>query len=169
MNMLGAQGHFGSTGGKGQFIPASALDFAGHTSAAAPPRQRARLWELNGSVHCSVIGTCLTPAELRRVMGRLARTDIAHLSDHDLHAEAVGLCSRHNPCSKLLQKALDQRHGTVVKQFAKLADETAVMERWREARVSGAIPGAYWAALTHPRSGSRASAASSAMCTCCPT
>ena len=117
-------------------------------------RQRAKLWELNGSIHCSIIGTCLATGELRRAMGKFAKSDVGHLSDHELHSEAVGLCGLHNPCSKLLNKTLDQRHQLVIKQFARLQGEAAVLERWREARQSGDIPGAYWAVLTHPDVGS---------------
>ena len=121
---------------------------------SAGARQRAKLWELNGSIHCSIVGTCLTTGELRRAMGKFAKNDIGHLSDHDLHSEAVGLCGHHNPCSKLLNKTLDQRHQVVIKQFARLQGEAAVLERWREARQAGDIPGAYWAVLTHPDVGS---------------
>ena len=119
----------------------------------APKRQRAKLWDLHDSVHCSVIGTCLTTGELRRVMGKAMSADVSHLSDHDLHARAVGLCSRHDASSKLLQKALDHRHETVVKRFARLRGEAAVMQGWAEARSAGDIPGAYWAVLTHPDTG----------------
>lgn len=96
-------------------------------SLSPPRRQRARLWELSDSVHCSIIGTCLTTGELRRVMGKAVQTDVSRASDHDLHAQAVGLCSQHNASSKLLQKALDQRHETVIKRFARLLGEPAVM------------------------------------------
>lgn len=130
------------------------------TTFAAPPlavpgspRRRAKLWELAASVHCSVIGTCLTTGELRRVMGRFAKTDVSHLSDHDLHSEAVGHCARHNACSKLLGKALDERHQGAIKRLARLDGEAAVLEAWREARGDGDIPGAYWAVLTHPDTG----------------
>ncbi len=115
-----------------------------------PKRQRAKLWELNASVHCSVIGTCLTTAELRRAMGKAAQVDVSGFSDHDLHSQAVSLCSHHNAGSKLLQKTLDARHETVVKRFAPLRSEAAVMQAWAEARRAGDIPGAYWAVLTHP-------------------
>ena len=116
----------------------------------APKRQRSKLWDLNASVHCSIIGTCLTTGELRRVMGKAMSADVSHQSDHDLHSRAVGLCSQHNASSKLLQKALDQRHEIVVKRFARLQGEAAVMQGWAEARCAGDIPGAYWAVLTHP-------------------
>jgi len=120
--------------------------------AGLPPakRQRAKLWELNGSVHCSVIGTCLTTAELRRAMGKVVQADVSGFSDHDLHSQAVSLCGHHNAGSKLLQKTLDGRHETVVKRFAPLQGEAAVMQAWAAARRAGDIPGAYWAVLTHP-------------------
>ncbi len=121
---------------------------------SSPARQRAKLWELNGSIHCSIIGTCLTTGELRRAMSKFAKSDVGHLTDHELHSEAVGLCGVHNACSKLLNKTLDQRHQLVLKQFARLQGEATVMERWREARQAGDIPGAYWAVLTHPDVGS---------------
>ncbi len=125
-------------------IPAAAV------TGQHPKRQRGKLWELNESVHCSIIGTCLTTGELRRVMGKATSADVSRVTDHDLHSRAVGLCSQHNASSKLLQKALDQRHDTVIKRFARLQGEVAVMQAWAEARRAGDIPGAYWAALTHP-------------------
>jgi hypothetical protein len=112
-------------------------------------RRRARLWELNAAVHCSVVGTCLTTAELRRVMTKVL-PNAAALGDHDLHSAAVGLCHEASTSAKLLQKALDQRHETAIKRFARLQGEAAVLETWAEARRSGDIPGAYWAVLTHP-------------------
>ncbi len=122
-------------------------------SLPPPQRQRSKLWELNDSVHCSIVGTCLTTGELRRVMGKAVQTDVSRVTDHDLHSQAVGLCSQHNASSKLLQKALDQRHETVIKRFARLLGEPAVMQAWAEARGAGDIPGAYWVVLTHPDAG----------------
>ena len=104
----------------------TALPVAG--TAKPPLRQRTKLWELNDSVHCSIIGTCLTTGELRRVMGKAMAADVSHISDHDLHARAVGLCSRHNTSSKLLHKALDARHEAVIKRFARLEGEAAAMQ-----------------------------------------
>jgi hypothetical protein len=89
--------------------------------------RRARLWELSPNLHCSIVGTCLTAADLRRVMRKIANADITHVTDHDLHSEAVGHCSKNDPCARLLQKALDQRHETVIKRFTKLAGEPGVM------------------------------------------
>lgn len=114
------------------------------------PGQRTKLWQLNDSFHCSIVGTCLTTAELRKVMAKVLKQDVSILSDHDLHSRAVALCSQHNACARAVQKALDQRHHGVVNRFAKLRDEEAVLTAWADARCMGDIPGAYWAVLTHP-------------------
>ena len=130
-------------------MPRTGLN-AGALSVRPPARQRTRLWELSDSFHCSVVGTCLTTAELRKAMARALRRDVSGLTDHELHSQAVGLCSRQGDCAKALQKALDQRHQSAISRFAKLHDEDAVMAQWAEARRAGDIPGAYWAVLTHP-------------------
>jgi hypothetical protein len=123
-------------------------------SPPLPERQtggRTRLWELPDSLHCSVIGTCLTAAELRQLMGRLGLVrDSA--SDHDLHSRAVALAGRAGQAARLLEKALDQRHRLDVARFERAGDEAAVRVLWRAARERGEIPGAYWATLTHPAS-----------------
>ncbi len=122
-------------------------------SLPAPKRERSKLWELNESVHCSVIGTCLTTRELRRAMGKVVQTDVSVFTDHDLHAQAVGLCNGANAAAKILQKTLDRRHEAIIKRFSRLQGETAVLAAWAEARKEGDIPGAYWAVLTHPDTG----------------
>jgi len=119
-------------------------------SLPAPKRQRSKLWELNDSVHCSIIGTCLTTRELRRAMAKVVQSDVSVFTDHDLHAQAVGLCNGPNAAAKILQKTLDRRHEAIIKRFSRLQGEAAVLAAWAEARKEGDIPGAYWAVLTHP-------------------
>ncbi len=119
-------------------------------SALSTTRHRLKLWEISGVFHCSIIGTCLTTSELRRVMAKVASADLAGFNDHALHTDAVNLCGQRNTGSKLLQKSLDQRHQTVIKRFAAARTEAAVMALWDDARRAGDIPGGYWAVLTHP-------------------
>src|SRR5215470_17432321 len=83
------------------------------TGSAAPalrsqPRgQRARIWELAGHLHCSIIGTCLSTGELRSLLTKLGLAKPG-ASDHELHGQAVSLAGRRDQAAKLLQKALDQ-------------------------------------------------------------
>jgi small-conductance mechanosensitive channel len=60
------------------------------------------------------------------------------------------LAGRQEAGAKLLQRALDRRHGLTIKQFAKAKDEEALSGLWDESVQNGEIPGAYWALLSHP-------------------
>ncbi len=110
----------GMPDGVGLLQAALRRDAADLVPSQPAKRARARLWELNESIHCSIIGTCLTTGELRRVMAKVVREGVSGVSDHDLHSQAVGLCNQHSPAAKLLHKALDQRHELVIKRFAQL-------------------------------------------------
>jgi Uncharacterized protein conserved in bacteria (DUF2325) len=113
------------------------------------PARRTKIWEFSTNLHCSIIGTCLSPGELRQILKKLGLAP-PDSTDHDLHGTAVALAGRHDTGAKLLGKALDQRHKLAVSQFDKADTETAVRALWRDALRNGEIPGAYWATMTHP-------------------
>ncbi len=115
----------------------------------ARPR-RTRIWELGGSLHCSIIGTCLSTAELRHVLVQLKVNGMQAADEHDLHSFGVGLASKRELGAKLLQKALDRRHERAIKAFAAAKDTETLRSLWKDALNKGDIPGAYWAVLTHP-------------------
>ncbi len=120
-----------------------------HGIVADAVRRRTKLWELSAHLHCSVIGTCLSTGELRQILGK-ADLAVAGASDHDLHGQGVLLAGRHDKAAKLLQKALDKGHRLAINQFEKAKTADDVRTLWHEAVKRGDIPGAYWAALTHP-------------------
>jgi hypothetical protein len=62
----------------------------------------------------------------------------------------VLLAGRRHDGAKLLQKALDRKHHVAINQFGRAKTASAVRGLWQEAAERGEIPGAYWAALTHP-------------------
>ncbi|HEY6254373.1 MAG TPA: DUF2325 domain-containing protein [Xanthobacteraceae bacterium] len=115
-----------------------------------PSKRRTQIWELHSSLHCSIIGTCLSSGELRRLLVRLEVQGAATADDHDLHILGVLLAGRAKTGGKHLQKTLDRRHQPSLNQFAKAKDAAAVAALWEEALGRGDIPGAYWALLTHP-------------------
>jgi hypothetical protein len=114
-----------------------------------PAPRRSKIWEFNTNLHCSIIGTCLSNAELRQLLKKFGMASHAH-TDHELHAIAVSLAGRHDDAARQLHKALDHRHKLAVSQFARATTEDAVRMLWRDAVRRGDIPGAYWATLTHP-------------------
>ena len=111
--------------------------------------QRARIWELNSNLHCSIIGTCLSAAELRRLLICLNVAGIETADEHEVHMLGVLMAGRPKEGAKFLQKALDRRHHGALNQFAKAKDDVAIAALWEKAAASGDIPGAYWAVLTH--------------------
>ena len=111
--------------------------------------RRTKIWEFDANLHCSIVGTCLSTADLRQIL-RKAGVPVAGCSDHELHKVAVGLAARQDDAGRMLHKALDHRHKLTVSQFAKADTEAAVLAMWRGAVRRGEIPSAFWATLTHP-------------------
>ena len=116
--------------------------------APSRPRRR-RSWELDDSLHCSIIGTCLTAHELRRLLRKLG-LGADDATDHELHGIAVALAGRQDGGAKLLNKLLDERHRLAIRRFDAAEDAAALLRLWHAAAEAGEIPGAYWATLTHP-------------------
>lgn len=116
---------------------------------AKPPTPR-KIWEMDGSLHCSVIGTCLTSGELRTLIGKFHPPLATKPTEHTLHTIAVAAASKHDLLSKQIQKALDRRHAAALRQFGAAKSVETLRALWAEARQAGEIPGAYWAILTHP-------------------
>jgi hypothetical protein len=114
------------------------------------PKRRAMIWDLHHSTHCSIIGTCLSTAELKRLLLKLEVAGAETADDHDLHMLGVMLAGRPQAGAKVLQKALDRRHDAAIRQFARAKDTVQLTALWEEALGRGEIPGAYWAILTHP-------------------
>ena len=81
------------------------------SDAASPqPARRSKIWELAETLHCSIIGTCLSNAELRHALARLGVNGIEAADDHELHVVGVMLAGRRDAGAKMLQRALDRRH-----------------------------------------------------------
>jgi len=114
-------------------------------------RRRARLSELDSHLHCSIIGTCLSTSELRRLVPRFTPLDRHGATDLEIHHAAVELAIAGGAGCKALQKALDTRYAGAVRRFEAAKDPQALETLWEDARKSGDIPPAYWAVMTHPQ------------------
>lgn len=112
-------------------------------------RRRAKIWELNASLHCSIIGTCLTTAELRQVLEKTNVVGIEAMSEHDLHKQGVAVAGRRDGTAKHLQKMLERKHQCIIDRFEAADSEAKLGALWQEAAAVGDIPGAYWAVLSH--------------------
>lgn len=114
--------------------------------------RRTRLAELDQYIHCSVIGTCLSTAELRKLVSRFSNVDRERASDLQVHNAAVELVSLGGEGAKAIHKALDRRYAQALKRIGLAKDVDALRSLWDEALKSGDVPPAYWAIMTHPAS-----------------
>jgi hypothetical protein len=132
--------------------------YAGLTDACCAPagaqlrssHRRARLTDLDSHLHCSIIGTCLSTNELRKLVPKFTDLDRQHATDLEIHHAAVELAIDGGPGAKALQKALDARYAGAVRRFETAKSSEALLALWKEALKSGDIPPAYWAVMTHP-------------------
>ena len=133
--------------GDGDHVGSACCESADTAAEATLSPGRVRLADMDPHLHCSVIGTCLNTAELRKLMARFLF--VRDSSDLEAHHEAVSHASQGGPITKALQKLLDQRHASAIRWFAQAHDAAAIAALWEEALQQGDIPGAYWAVLTH--------------------
>lgn len=112
--------------------------------------RRRRLWDLDHSCHCPVVGVCLPLDTLRRLVNK-ALGGVACADDYEVHVGAVAECGHRNRLSELLQSELDTRFSREVLQFRQAKTARELAELWARAIRQGDVAGAFWAALTHAR------------------
>lgn len=118
-----------------------------------PPRRksaRRTLFDMSAMTHCSIIGTCLTMQELRRIVVKIAGEAARKMTDHEIHTKGVGYASTEGLPTKLLTKALDDKHAGAIQKIFNVQDEKGIRDFWQTARREGSVEGAYWAVATHP-------------------
>lgn len=115
---------------------------------------RKRIWELS-EMQCSVIGTCLSLKELRRILKQADVKIDPGANDFQVHSTAASLCRRDCPCARAVDKALNRKYIGSVQRFAKAGNDAELRALWSQAKDAGAIPGAYWAVLRHPQASER--------------
>ena len=138
----------GLTGNPITFINSAMLD---KRSEHSPPRPgRSKLWNLAGSCHCLIIGTCLTLTEVRAIAKR-CQYDINGHSEYELHQLFVGEASHENSqIARQLQKHLDKKFRAEIKQVKLAASESELLDHWNAFHDTGKIAHALWAIATHP-------------------
>lgn len=112
---------------------------------------RKKIWQLTSSLHCSVIGTCLSRRELRQLRNKKSFAMDAGLSDFEIHRELSALAAVRSPQSRALQKFLDSKYRLAIKRYASCEDEAALRAQWqKDLQQEADIPASYWAVLSHP-------------------
>ena len=114
-------------------------------------KTRKKLWEFPHNFQCSIVGTCLTLAEARKV-GRkfgVISDDPAQL-DAAVHSFIVREASKQGLVSTHVCNLLNRKFEGMIRKMATADTPPKVLVIWREAFNSGMVPAGYWAALTSP-------------------
>lgn len=112
---------------------------------------RLKIWEVRAGLRCSIIGTCLTLGELRKIAKKSGLAeDPRRLTDYDLHGTVVSKMDADNFVSSTVQKHLDAKFEGAIRKAKALKSKDEFFTFWEAAVDAGLIPGAYWALTTHP-------------------
>ncbi len=111
--------------------------------------RRRKLWELDARLHCSVVGTCLSLGDLRRIERRLKIDSPKTLTDFAMHGNFVVWAGQAGPVARQMHKLLDRRYAAAIRRFAVASGDRELADLWETSLGDGDIPGPYWALLTH--------------------
>lgn len=111
---------------------------------------RKKIWQLDSSFHCSIIGTCLTLIELRDLYRKTRMNEQISLSNYELHRSFVGVAGAPTYAARRLHKYLDHKYRTTIRRFDKVKLETELQALWGQAVKSSDVAATYWAVVTHP-------------------
>ena len=112
-------------------------------------RKRLRLWELTPGLHCAVLGTCMSFADLVKTGRKVGIVPEPDASEYEVHAWFVQSCSEATPLTRLLHKRLDRCWRAAVEAARAARDEAALAAYWSRAVAANDIPGPFWALVTH--------------------
>ena len=106
-------------------------------AAARPPSGRAKLWTLPSLYFCSILGTCLTSLELRKLVAQRLGMATRESTDLAVHEQAVEAAGRADAGGRELHRALESKYQETIKRFerAKTPEELAVL--WEAAMEAG--------------------------------
>lgn len=109
-----------------------------------------KLWDIRDGFQCSVIGTCLSEEELKKINQKKEVRGGHFSSSYELHNRFVRLAQYDNAASEAMQKILNGKYRVQVVRFHKAKKEQELRDLWQSALEKGEIAGAYWAVCSHP-------------------
>ncbi len=110
---------------------------------------RKKIWELEKTWLCSIVGTCLSMYEARKI-GRKFGAICSDPSQIDavVHAMLVRDCAQENQISIHVNKTLEKKFEGTIRAFQRYKTSSDIIQFWRVFFDRGEIPAAYWATAT---------------------
>ena len=139
-----------STGRAERRHPEPAIATGGAAAGLHDHGGRRRLWEIWSGYHCSICGTCLSLAELRKIAGKAGLRLPPEAAEYEVHGYFVKLAAEPGRVAKSMQKLLDRKYRTAVAGCRRLESKEELRAFWTASLAKGDVPGPYWALMTHP-------------------
>jgi hypothetical protein len=115
---------------------------------AARVPARLKIWELQGGLQCSIVGTCLSNEDLLAVGRKSGIRPREGAGAYEVHSYFVQQAGKDCKVARVVQKLLDQRHAGVLRRVVAARTEPELTTLWEAEYDGGRVPGAYWAFLT---------------------
>lgn len=112
-------------------------------------KRRIKLHEIPDNVHCSIVGTCASVTDLRRLANRLSVAIDDDAADYEIHGYFVAESTKNGLFTRLFQKMMDERYAGAVRRVGRTRDDNNLADLWDDMRDKGQIAAAYWAFMTH--------------------
>ncbi len=97
-------------------------------------RQRLELWEIRNGVHCSVIGTCLGPADVKAVLRKARLEREAGAPDYQVHGFLVNEAARQGPVGRVIDAHLGRKYAGAIRQSLRLGGDPRLVAGGLQAR-----------------------------------
>jgi hypothetical protein len=118
-----------------------------------PPRhassKRYRIWEIPGTVQCSIVGTCLDRRDIQALMRKGKVRTQPGATEYQIHGYFVQEATQPGLIGQLIHKTLDRKYAPQVARVGRIRDPDALKAHWDDACAKGQVAGAYWALLSH--------------------
>jgi hypothetical protein len=107
---------------------------------------RLKLWEINDSFKCPVIGTCLDITEQKQILKKEG-ISVKNKSDFEIHEIIVGSSESEDCLSRRIDSWLNRKFKKEITAFSKLK-ENEFIQLWKSRLKDGKIEGILWIAAT---------------------
>lgn len=110
--------------------------------------ERKTYWEIEDTLNCPVVGTCLTLKEQKKLLKKSSRS-VVGCTDHQIHHALVQSGQSENGLSRRIQRALEGKYKQEIAELG-FCDEETFMKHWKQGLRRGEIAALLWVGVTNP-------------------
>jgi hypothetical protein len=111
---------------------------------------RKKLWEIDTSFKCSVIGTCLSSSEMRKLSReKVFAIDPGH-DDYQLHSQFIAISRQPDLKGKSLHRYLEKKYRAKTRKYFMVTTDEEIEALWHDDFLEGCVQSGWWAVMTHP-------------------